>query len=51
MSRDMDDSKLNNYGREHNSQKRGGNCRFSVVIKKKKEEAKSDNRDESRVRR
>ena len=51
MSRDMDDSKLNNYGREHNSQKRGGNSRFSVVIKKKKEEAKPDNRAESGDRR
>lgn len=31
-----EDEKLNNYGREFNSQKRGGNSRFSVVIKKEK---------------
>ena len=35
MSRENDEAKLNNYGREFNSQRRGGNSRFSVVIKKK----------------
>ena len=39
MSRENDEAKLNNYGREFNSQRRGGNSRFSVVIKKKNDPA------------
>ena len=50
MSRENDEAKLNNYGREFNSQRRGGNSRFSVVIKKKNDRAAEEKGHEDRSR-